>query len=222
VEQGAGLSRRALTLVLVPVIAQSVAGTVANAVFPTLLANAPLLLIAIQPRFRYLVATATVISPVPFFLVALAGKLFTDPLYFLLGQRYGDRAVRWMEQKLGAGDYVVTVERWFKKADNLIVFLSPSGLVSTLAGATGMSWRRFLALDLAGSLAAITFVRLLGGVFEGPINSFIRFNERYMWWLTGISILAVAISVGLQQRRGTSDIESIAEAERELEGEEPG
>jgi len=212
-----GLSRRALTLVLVPIILLSVMGTVANAVFPALLSEHPLLLVALQPRFRYLVATANLIDPLTFYAVALTAKLVTDPLYFLLGDRYGDRAVRWIEHKMGAGEYVLMVERWFKRARDPVVFLFPGALVCVLAGTTHMRLRRFALLNVGGTLTTLTFVQLVGDVLEGPIGAFIRFNERYMWWLTGISIVLVALSFALREKKGTSELESIAEIERELE-----
>jgi membrane protein DedA with SNARE-associated domain len=196
------LSRRRLALLLAPVLAITVAATVANALAPTLLADHPLLLLGLNPLFRYMVATAVLVDPVPFFMVALVGKLATDPIFYFLGRRYGDAAVRWIEQKMGAGEYVRTVERWFVRARYPVVFLAPNRLVCTLAGATRMRLRSFIVLNLTGTLTTIFVARSLSGALAGPIGAFVRFTDRYQWWLTALTVTAVLVSVTLQRRRG--------------------
>lgn len=222
----ARLSRRNLTLLLVPVVVLTVAATVANALAPTLLADHPLLLLALAPIFRYMVATATQIDPVPFFTVALVAKFATDPIMYLLGWHYGDAAVRWIERKAGAGEYVRTLERWFTKARYPVVFVAPNRLVCVLAGATRMPFRAFAAVNVIGTLVTITVAWSLSDALSGPIDAFIRFIDRYQGWFTAATITAVVASVTLQRREGRSKLESITEIERELaaeagEAEEP-
>lgn len=194
-------SRGGLALLLLPVVVLTVAATVANALAPTLLVEHPLLLLAFNPLFRYMVATAVLVDPIPFFLVALVAKLATDPLLYAVGWRYGDAAVRWIEQRMGAGEYVRTVERWFVRARYPVVFLAPNRLVCTLAGATRMSPVSFAALNVAGTLTTITVARSLSGALAGPIGAFVRFTDRYQWWLTGLTIAIVAVSVSLRRRK---------------------
>ena len=215
----APLSRRNLTLLLVPVVVLTVAATVANALAPALLADHPLVLLALAPIFRYMVTTATQIDPVPFFTVALVAKFATDPIMYLLGWHYGDAAVRWIERKAGAGEYVRTLERWFTRARYPVVFLAPNRLVCVLAGATRMPFRSFAAVNVAGTLATITVAWSLSDALSGPIDAFIRFIDRYQWWFTALTVTAVVVSVSLQRREGRSELESITEIERELAGE---
>jgi membrane protein DedA with SNARE-associated domain len=196
-----------------------VAATVANALAPKLLADHPLLLLAFNPLFRYMVATAVVVDPVPFYVVALLAKLSTDPILYVIGWRYGDAAVRWIEKRMGAGEYVRTIERWFVRARYPVVFLAPNRLVCTLAGATRMDPRSFALLNIAGTLLTITVARSLAGVLSGPIGAFVRFTDRYKWWLTAVTVLAVVASVSL--RRSQPGVGSIDELQQEA-GEEKG
>lgn len=195
-----------------------VAATVANALAPTLLVEHPLLLLGFNPLFRYMVATAVLVDPVPFVVVALAAKLSTDPILYVLGWRYGDAAVRWIERRMGAGEYVRTVERWFVRARYPVVFLAPNRLVCTLAGATRMNPRSFALLNVAGTLTIIVIARSLAGALAGPIGAFVRFTDRYQWWLTALTIIAVVASVSIRQR--PSDVGPVDELQREV-GEEP-
>lgn len=195
-----------------------VAATVANALAPTLLVEHPLLLLGFNPLFRYMVATAVLVDPVPFVVVALAAKLSTDPILYVLGWRYGDAAVRWIERRMGAGEYVRTVERWFVRARYPVVFLAPNRLVCTLAGATRMNPRSFALLNVAGTLTIIVIARSLAGALAGPIGAFVRFTDRYQWWLTALTIIAVVASVSIRHR--PSDVGPVDELQREV-GEEP-
>ena len=213
------LARRHLTLLLVPVVALTLSATVANALAPTLLADHPLVLLALAPIFRYMVATATLIDPVPFFAVALVAKFATDPIMYILGYHYGDAAVRWIEQRAGGGEYVRTLERWFTQARWPVVFFAPNRLVCILAGATRMPFKAFAAVNVAGTVFIVTVARSLSGVLSGPIGALVRFTDRYQWWLTAVTVTAVMLSVTLQRRRGEGEVESIAQIERELTGE---
>lgn len=206
-------------MLLVPVVVLTVAATVANALAPTLLVDHPLVLLALAPIFRYMVATAPSIDPLPYFTVTLVAKFATDPIMYVLGYRYGDAAVRWIEQRAGGGEYVRTLERWFTKARWPVVFLAPNRLVCILAGATHMPFRLFAAVNVAGTVFIIVIARSLSDALSGPIGAFVRFTDRYQWWLTAVTVTAVMLSVTLQRKRGEGELESLSEIERELAGE---
>lgn len=214
------LARRSLVLLLAPVIVLTVSATVANALAPTLLVDHPLLLLGLNPIFRYMVATGALLDPVPFFTVGLLAKLATDPIMYLLGYRYGDAAVRWIEKRAGGGDYVRTLERWFTKARYPVVFIAPNRLVCVLAGSTRMPFPAFAAVNVVGTVAGLSVAWGLSDVLSGPIDAFIRFTDRYQWWLTAGTILAVVLSVSLQQRsKGEGEAGLVDDLEREAGGE---
>ncbi len=130
-------SRRTLILLVTPIVILSTAGTIATAFIPTLAARHPLLLIALDSRNRMLVL-AREVDLVWFFTVAFLRRTLSDPLFYLLGMLYGDRAIRWLEKKGGGGALVTLTEGWFQKASYLMVFLFPGAIVCALAGATKM------------------------------------------------------------------------------------
>lgn len=207
-------------LLVAPIVAVSVAGTIGNALTPTLLAKHPLLLIALEARNRNLILASTRVDPVPFVLVALVRRIVSDPLFYALGYLYGDAAVRWIERKMGdAGAVVRGIERAFSKAAPLMVFLVPGALVCVLAGATRMSPPLFLAMNVAGTLTVLVALYAAGDALERPVGSVNDFVSDNFKWLTVVSVLLTLWWLYDQRRRGRSEIESITTIERELEEE---
>lgn len=209
-------SRASLTLLVVPMVAVTAVAQVGDALAPTLLVEHPLLLVAMIPRTRYLVLTAPLVDVVPFFVVGLVRLVLTDPVFFAFGRRYGDVGIRWIERKSGSPRTVQTAERWFRKASHPIVAVAPNNLVCVLAGATGMRTAPFLVLNLGGTAARMALVVWIGDVFSDQLLDVTDFVGRYRWWLTGISVSLVTISVWRARHTGRSEIETVGEVEAEL------
>jgi membrane protein DedA with SNARE-associated domain len=209
--------RRTLTLLVAPIVVLLAAGTVANALTPVLLKEHPLLLISLEARNRNLLAAASRVDVIPFVIFGCLRRLASDPLFFALGHRYGDRTLAWAKAKLGGGEWLVRLaEGGFRRASVVMVFLFPGALVCVLAGVAGMRMRVFLALNVAGTIAAVVTLRAFAGVLEEPIDAVLRFNDRYVWWLTGVSVVVVALYVIL---RGGGEAASVVELEHELESD---
>lgn len=213
-------SRRTLTLIVGPILAVVVIGTLGNMFHPSLLKNHPLLLVAMEPRNRYLLLVADKVSFVPFLLVATVRRLVSDPLFYLLGYLYGDAGVRWIERKMAdSGGLVRGMERGFAKAAPLMVFLFPGAIVCVLAGATGMSPLLFLALNVAGTITMVSLLYRFAEFFDGPlgaVNGFYADNNKL---LTIISVVFTLLWLIMQRKQGRSDLESISTIEEELEAE---
>ena len=218
-------SRRTLWLLVTPIVVLSVAATVANALTPTLVKEHPLALIALEPRGRNLIAVARRVDLLPFMLVAVFRRFLSDPLYVLLGRYYGNAAVRWIERKSGdEAGFVKSVERAFAKWSSPLVFLWPGALVCVLAGETGMRPKRFVVLNVLGTLFTATVIRLLAEVsfVKDGIDAVLRFNDRNFKWLTAITIGLVVIWAVGQRRQGKDELSGLEELEAEIEGEERG
>jgi len=212
-------NRRTLVLLVAPLVVFSVAGLTGSALTPPLLAHHPLALIMLNARNRNLVIVAGFVSAFPFFSVALVRRFLEDPFLYTLGQLYGDAAIRWVEHRTGAGGVVVRfIERWFRKASYVFVFLFPGGLVCVLAGATGMPPRTFFLLDLVGTLTVIGLLRLVGSSIATPVDTVRRFLSNHLLWTTALSIALTLGWLVYQRRRGSREIESIGEAVEDLEG----
>lgn len=216
-------SRKKLALIVTPILILWVLGIVGSALTPTLLAKNPLLLIVLEPRNRNLILVSQKVDQVPFLLVGFFRRVLTDPLFYLLGYLYGDRAVRWAEQKMGeAGAFVRGVEKAFGKAGPLVVFLSPGALVCVLAGATGMRPLVFALMNVLGTITILVVLYAFGDIFSGPVGALNRFISSNFKWLTILSVLATAWWIWDQKKRGTLELESVDDIAGQLEdGESP-
>lgn len=215
--------RRQLILLLTPLSLAVIAGYVASALTPTLLQKEgghPLALLALDARNRNLILTADAVDAVPFYLVALARLLAVDPFTYLLGRRYGDAGLRWVEQRFtGLKPTVDFLERVFRRAGWLAVALAPGAIVCTLAGAAGMGLVTFAIANLGGTLVRIFLARQVGFAFSGPVDAIRRFFDRYIVWTTIASFALVALWFWSERKRGAADAETPAELADELEAE---
>jgi membrane protein DedA with SNARE-associated domain len=215
--------RRALYLLLAPIVVLTALAYVGDALAPTLAVEHPVWLILLNTRKRYLALTATSIDPVTFFVVGVGRQMLSDPLYFLLGRRYGDASVRWLERKLGDGAASVTIyEDWFKKAAYPMVAIAPNAIISVLAGASKMKAGVFLVLNLGGTVVTLILLRVFGDVFSGPLDSVLDFLRRYQWPLTALSVALVVILMVTGKKSGATELGSISDMERELGREDGG
>jgi membrane protein DedA with SNARE-associated domain len=207
-------------LLVAPIIALVVAGTIGNAVSPALIKRHPLLLIALDARNRFLLATAVRLPVGPFMAVGLARRLASDPLFFALGFLYGDQAVRWVEKRFAADTGIVPwIERNFGRLAPVLVFLFPGALVCTLAGALGMSPVLFAVLNVAGTLAALFVLYRFADAVRGPVLAVTDFIDRHFLLFTAITVLFTLVWLWDQRRRDRLELPSLAEAEAALGGE---
>jgi membrane protein DedA with SNARE-associated domain len=212
--------RRTLAFIVVPIVALIVAGNVGNAIHPTLINDHPLLLVALEPRNRFLLLVAGKVDFVPFLLVAVVRRMASDPLFYLLGYLYGDAGVRWMERRMGDEvGLVKAMERWFRKAGPVLVFLFPGLFACVLAGATRMRPAVFMVLNLAGTVTVVTLLYRFAEVFDGPLGAVNRFYGNNGLVLTIVSVTLTVLWLLNQRRQGKSDIKSVAGFEEELRAE---
>ena len=179
-------------------------------------------LVAMEPRNRFLLLVAQQkVSFWPFLLVASLRRLVSDPLFYLLGYLYRDRAVRWMERKMGEGGALVrAIERAFTKAAPVMVFVLPGLPVCVLAGATGMRPVVFAALNVIGTFSMVTLMYQLSEVLDGPLGAVNRFYADNTLTLFIVSFVALAAYLVTQYRQGRGELQSVSAIEKELEGDD--
>ena len=199
--------RRRLTILLIPIVAFSVAGTIVNLSAPVLIHDHPLIVIFFQPINRYLIVASTRVELWEFFAVAFFRLTLTDPLYFLLGRWYGTGALDWIENKTGNTGMIPFVKKWFGRAGPVIVFAAPNAYVCLLAGASRMNLRLFIALNLVGTMCRLVLIKAFGDVLEPVIDPILDFVRRYQWQLVGLSILIFTIQSAANRRRGKTPVE---------------
>jgi membrane protein DedA with SNARE-associated domain len=204
-----GGGRRA-ALLIVPIVALSIAGILAAAFTPLLVRDHPLLLMVLESRNRYLLLVSEKVGSVEFITVGVLRRFASDPFFYLLGRWYGDVGQRWVERTYSGGDRAVrVVEQLFRRVGNVAVLVFPGVLVCVLAGSTGMPPRRFVTLNLLGSLLAVVTLRLLANAAAEPLDVIVRFNDQNATWLTVVTVVVTVVWLGV--RRATRRRERQAE-----------
>ena len=162
----------------------------------------PLWLLALNSSNRYLLLTSIITSAPPYILVALTRLLAPDPLFYILGYVYRDRALGWARQVFpgmdGFFDLFEQDRNGFKRLLAVAVLLAPNNPVCLLAGVAAMPIRKFIALNLLGTLGRILLMRSLGLLFEDQIRDLLEVVGRYQRWLTLASVAAVVGYVAWQ------------------------
>jgi membrane protein DedA with SNARE-associated domain len=210
--------RRKLTLLLIPIVSFSVAGTIVNLASPALINDHPLVVIFFNPINRYLILASNRVDTWEFFAVGFFRLVLTDPLYFMLGHWFGDGALDWIESKTGNTGTVPFIKKWFGRAGPVIVFLAPNAYVCLLAGASRMKIRTFIALNVTGTLARLVLIKVTGNFFEPVLEPILNFIKRYQWQLVVISIVIFALQSVMNRKQGKKgEVESVGKMADELE-----
>jgi membrane protein DedA with SNARE-associated domain len=211
-------SRRALTLVSLPLIFLVIISYVGDAMAPSLVDRHPAWLIALNARTRNLALVTNDLDPWTYYGIGFVRLVVSDPLFFLLGYWYGDAAVEWMERRTRTwGQMLRQVEKWFGKAAYPIVFIAPNNYICLFAGAAGMSLRAFVVLNVTGSFFRLWLVRVFGRAFEAPIDTVVDWIGDNRAILLVITVGLVLVSIALEARSGETEIEALTRLDDELE-----
>jgi membrane protein DedA with SNARE-associated domain len=208
---------------IVPMIAFWVVSIIGDAIAPTLVDTHPLLLIALNPRIRNMVLVVNQVDPVWFYVVGTVRLLLSDPLWYLLGYYWGDRAVAWVEGRSDTwGRYAREFEKFYKKAAYPLVIAIPNNWICLFAGSAGMRPVVFFSLNIAGTIGRLYLIALFGEAFEEPIDWVLDFIQTWRWYLVALSVTIVAITTWRQARSGSTEIQDLIALEEELEREDAG
>jgi membrane protein DedA with SNARE-associated domain len=211
-------SRRALTLVSIPLIFLVIISYVGDALAPSLVDRHPAWLIALNARTRNLALVTNDLDPWTYYGIGFVRLVVSDPLFFLLGYWYGDAAVEWMERRTRTwGQMLRQVEKWFGKAAYPIVFIAPNNYICLFAGAAGMPLRAFVVLNVTGSLFRLWLVRVFGRAFEAPIDAVVDWIGDNRAILLVVTVGLVLVSIALEARSGETEVGSLARLDDELE-----
>jgi membrane protein DedA with SNARE-associated domain len=211
-------SRRAVTLVTVPLVAVVIAGYIGDGFAPTLVDSHPAWLIALNARSRNLALATNYLDPWTYYGIGIVRLLISDPLFFLLGYWYGDAAVAWMERRTKTwGQMLRQIEGWFGKAAYPIVFIAPNNFICLFAGAAGMPVRAFLLVNVAGTVFRLWLVRRFGEAFEGPLDDFVGWIGDNRGILLVVSLGLVLLSIALEAKRGETEVSALAHLDEEID-----
>lgn len=180
----------------------------------------PAMLIALNSRNSILVLVTPNIDPLPFFVIATLRLLASDPLLYLMGYWYGDRAMEWLEGRTSAlGKGLRQYEQWFQYAAYPLVVIAPNNLICTLAGISGMKIPVFFALNIVGTIGRLALIWYIGDVFSSPVEGALDFVSEYRWWITGVVAVISGFSLLNEFRGGSGEIAAIQQMAAEAENE---
>ena len=209
--------RRAIVRVIIGLVIVSqtsaLAGDLALAEFVD---KHPAWLIGLNPRNRNLALATNQLDAFTYYTVGFLRLVASDPLYYLLGFWYGDRALTWVERKSRTyGPFVREGETFFRKASYPLIFFAPNNIICALSAATGVRLRTFIALNLSGTITRLILIRQLGEVFESPIRNVVDFIAQYRVPVLIVSAIAVAWTIFGEFRGNNSELRALTELTKE-------
>jgi membrane protein DedA with SNARE-associated domain len=166
---------------------------IALALLPLLAREVPHLLILLNPATGVLLVVSARVGLIPFVALAVLRRVALHALFFLLGEWYGENAVRWVEHRSGRTTRMVAlVKRIFARVRWPVILVAAGPLPSVLAGAGRMPRAHFLAIDVAGTLLSVLVARYAADVAADPLGAALRFSDRHAGLLTAICATATA------------------------------
>lgn len=134
--------------------------------------------------------------------LAVVAALVGDTIWFFIGRRRGLQVLGFLcRVSLEPDSCVGGAKGVFLRhgARSLLVAKFIPGFTTfapPLAGATGMSYARFLAFDGLGSLIWVATFAALGWIFSDRIEQVIEYAAGFGWWFGAFVIAVLAIYVG--------------------------
>ena len=169
--------------------------------FSYLVTDAPLLLIALSPLNRHLVLVAPKVAAWAFISVGVTRRLLTCATSFGLGRAVGTGAITWVQRNSPRTHRVVAwLERLFDRSAYVAILFLPGGVISLLAGISGMRLPVFLAWATAGLVLRMLVILQLGQWLLEPIEWLLDQIAQHRLEIT----LAIVAGVVLYQWRSRS------------------
>ncbi|MDH4276643.1 MAG: hypothetical protein OEW83_01030 [Acidimicrobiia bacterium] len=182
----------------------------------------PALLIALNPRNRILTLTTIYLDAFTYYAVGFARLVASDPVYYLLGYWYGDRAIAWTERRSKTyGPLIRDGKKYFRKIAYPLIFLMPNNIICAMSAATGVRLLPFIALNITGTIARLVLIRQVGEVFESPLQGVGGFIAEYRIQIFIISAIAVVWSVYNEFFSGHGETQALMELTRDDADGEP-
>ncbi len=186
-------------------------------VWASLLDSRPELIIALNPRNRYLTLVAPVLGPVAYYGIGFVRLIIGDPASFFLGYWYGDKALDWVRRRSRTyGPIVDDGVALFGRLAYPIVFFAPNSYICVIAGASGMRPLVFVALNVAGTIVRLVAIRAFGLAFGSQIGSITDFVGEYRIPILAVSAVVVGITLFREFRGGDSELAMV----RDLTGDD--
>ena len=182
----------------------------------------PELLLAFNSTNKVLITVAGRVPEWLFFAIPLLRLLAPDPLFYALGARYRDVAVRFGSDLYpGAKDWLTELTSGANPRAHRtlagLTFLAHNNPVCLAAGVIRMPPRVFWSLNIAGTLVRIALIRVLAAVFADQLDRLVDTIVEYQSWFTRITLVVLAFYTVVQLRRLAGSADDLVEPEPPLD-----
>lgn len=209
-----------LPLIGASIVALVVANNIGNAVWANWINNRPYGLLALNSSIKYLIGTTPRTDFWPMTVVVTLRLMAPDPLFWMIGHLYRDRAEHWGRRVYpGMGRIFNQFDEdsnAFSRVLDVLMLVVPNNPVCLLAGVAGMRLRRLLILSFVGTIGRIVVMRAIGFAFRRQINSLLGTVADYQKWFTIVSVVLVVGYVVWQVTGRRGLIGGVEELEDEL------
>jgi hypothetical protein len=197
----------------------AIGANIGNALAPTLLTEEPALLLALAPRLRWILLTSPNLHALEFYGSPFVRATGVLSLYYFFGRRYGDAALRWVEDRTGRRSMrpVRWMERMFHRGRYPLVIFFPGTLAALFAGADAMPYVGFLAAALASTAVRLFLIRTLAQAIEGTLLDVLDWVGTNQLWLTIASFVGVFVYMLWTNQSSTEPIETVEGLAEELD-----
>jgi hypothetical protein len=197
----------------------AIGANLGNAFAPTLITDEPAALLALAPRFRWLLLSSPKLDALPFYAIPLVRAFGVLSLYYAFGKKYGDAALRWVEVRTGrrALRPLLWIERQFHRGRHGIIVLFPGTLAALLAGADRMRYSVFITIAMAATAVRLVLIRTVADIFRGTLLEILDWVGDNQLWLTIASFVIVMGWVMWSQRGGIEPVASVEELAEEMD-----
>jgi len=211
--------RRELAFFVVPMSLLAIGGYVGLGLAPTLLNEEPALLLALAPRLRWLLLASPNLSAPEFYLIPLVRATGVLSLYYFFGRRYGEAALRWMEDRTSRRSMrpLRWTERQFHRARFPLIVFFPGVLAALFAGVDRMRYGLFIGTALASTAVRLWLIRTLAEAIEGTLLDILDWVGRNQMWLTITSVILVFGWMLWSNQSSAEPIDSVEDIAEELD-----
>lgn len=180
------------------------------------LLSRPYQILALNSTNKMLLATGFQTDALAFYAIAMLRLIAADPLFYILGRLYRRPALRWGRGVYPGADRLFDLfeqenHKGVQRMLDALILIMPNNPVCLLAGVAAMPVKRFIALNLIGTMGRLVIFRQISFSFQEEISDVLSFIARYQTWAIVITIVIVVISLVAQARRLVSSTEDLAE-----------
>lgn len=166
----------------------------------------PLTVLALNSTNRVLLTLGWQVDWLPFLAIPLLRLLAPDPLFYLLGRLYRDNTRRFAKALYPGTDKLFVMFEGVHEPVNArilegLVLIAPNNPVCLLAGFAAMPVRKFVALNIVGTIGRIILMKWISTRFTSQVQDFIALLAKYQGWLLKITIGILIVTLVLNFKK---------------------